>query len=144
MQHGNASKTVRPERTGWRDENLSARHRRWGWDCPAVDIDFLLIEYDHGKAVALVEYKHEKALPQKASHPSYRALIDLSSKATIPFFVARYADDFSWWKIIPLNRQAKKVLPERTEMNERQWVTFLYKIRGSTPPESLFDGVKIK
>ena len=34
---------VRPERTGWRDEKLSQRHRMWGWDCPAVDIDFLLL-----------------------------------------------------------------------------------------------------
>jgi hypothetical protein len=45
---------VKKERSGWRDLELSGRHRRWGWDCPAVDLDFLFLEYDKGKAVALV------------------------------------------------------------------------------------------
>lgn len=31
---------VRKERTEWRDLSLSKRHRRWGWDCPAVDLGF--------------------------------------------------------------------------------------------------------
>ena len=52
------------ERTGWRDQALSERHRAWGWDCPALDMDFVMIEYDNGKATALVEYKHEQAAPQ--------------------------------------------------------------------------------
>jgi len=47
---------VRPERTGWRDLELSKRHRQWGWDCPGIDLDFLFLEYDRGKAVAIVEY----------------------------------------------------------------------------------------
>ena len=32
---------VRQERSGWRDMRLSERHRRWGWNCPAVDLDHL-------------------------------------------------------------------------------------------------------
>jgi hypothetical protein len=60
------------ERTGWRDEELSLRHRLyWGRDCPAVDVDFMLsdapemfddnfrlVEYYHSKPKALIEYKH--------------------------------------------------------------------------------------
>jgi len=30
------------ERTGFRDEALSRRHREWGINCPAVDVDWLL------------------------------------------------------------------------------------------------------
>ena len=76
---------VAQERSGWRDEGISLRHRKWGWDCPAVDIDFLLIEYDHGKAIALVEYKNEHAPRQRgATSASHRAIADLASKAGLP------------------------------------------------------------
>jgi len=128
---------VRPERTGWRDENLSRRHREWGWNAPCIDIDFLFLEYDSGLASALVEYKHERAAPQKAIHPSYQALINLGDRAGIPVFAVRYAGDFSWWRIVPLNGLAKTYLPERCEMKEFEWVTLLYRIRGKVPPANL-------
>jgi len=54
-----------------------------------------MLEYDRGKAVAIVEYKHEKAAKQYVSHPSYQAIIDLGNKAGIPVFACRYAGDFS-------------------------------------------------
>lgn len=128
---------VKTERTGWRDMNLSQRHRQWGWDCPAVDLDFLFLEYDKGKAVALVEYKHEKASPQFAQHPTYQAMVDLGNRASIPVLCARYANDFSWWKITPLNSFAMKWVPERTELDEKGWVTLLYKIRGYELPKEV-------
>lgn len=121
---------VKPERTGWRDEALSQRHRTWGWNCPAVDIDFLMVEYDCGKASALVEYKHERAAPQYASHPSYRTLVDLGDRARLPIFACRYSDDFTSWRVTPLNDLAKSFCPERRDMTEAQWVALLYKTRG--------------
>jgi len=130
---------VRKERTGWRDERISKRHRKWGWDCPAVDLDFLALEYDRGRATALVEYKHENAAPQYASHPSYQAMIDLGNRASIPVFATRYADDFSWWRVTPLNRLAREFVHETTEMTEADWVRLLYSLRGYEAPESLFD-----
>ena len=133
------SPEVKTERTGWRDLRLSERHRRWGWDTPAVDLDFLFLEYDRGKAVALVEYKHERAAPQYATHPTYQAMIDLGNRAIIPVFCARYSDDFSTWRITPLNARAKEFLATRTEMTEREWVTFLYRIRGYDVPDGLFE-----
>jgi len=135
---------VKQERTGWRDLALSQRHRKWGWDCPAVDLDFLFLEYDRGKAVAIVEYKHERAKPQYASHPTYQAMIDLGTRADVPVIAVRYVDDFSSWRAIPLNKKAGEWLPERKTMTEREWVTFLYNLRGYAPPEELFDGSKIK
>jgi hypothetical protein len=130
---------VRDERTGWRDGALSLRHRKWGWDCPAVDLDFLFLEYDRGKATALVEYKHEMAAPQVATHPTYQALIDLGTRAGIPVIAVRYAADFSWWRAVPLNAEARKWLPERREMTEREWITLLYHIRGYEVPAELFE-----
>jgi hypothetical protein len=132
---------VRAERTGWRDEALSGRHRRWGWDCPAVDLDFLFLEYDHGKASAIVEYKNEHAAPQYASHPTYRAMIDLGDRAGVPVIACRYSDDFSEWNAVPLNDEAKKYLSNRMTLSEREWVRLLYRIRGYECPESILNGI---
>jgi len=143
MEHSQ-TRTVKAERTGWRDLRLSERHRRWGWDCPAVDLDFLFLEYDKGKAVALVEYKHELALVQHSTHPTYQAMIDLGNRASIPVFGVRYADDFTWWRVTPLNSWAKTFCEEvglsqsATTMTEEEWVAFLYHIRGYELPDSVF------
>ena len=109
-----------------------------------IDIDFLLLEYDKGRAVALVEYKHELAKIQYASHPTYQAIIDLGNRAGIPVFATRYKGDFTEWTVTALNGRGKVLLPERTVMTEREWVTFLYGIRGYVPPEELFSGANIK
>jgi len=138
------NRAVRAERTGWRDLALSQRHRQWGWDCPAVDLDFLFLEYDRGKAVALVEYKHEKAPPQMRIHPTYQAMIDLGDRAGIPVLAARYKADFSLWQITPLNAYAKKWMPQRVTYTEREWVTFLYRMRGYELPARLFDAAEIE
>jgi len=128
---------VRPERTSWRDLEMSLRHRKWGCDCPAIDIDFLLIEYDHARPVALVEYKHERAAPQYVTHASYRALVRLGNLAKLPVFTVRYAADFSLWKVAPLNAAATGYCPHRVAMNEREWVSLLYRIRGREVPEDV-------
>ena len=128
---------VRPERTEWRDLEMSVRHRKWGCDCPAVDIDFLLVEYDRGQPVALVEYKHERAAPQYITHPSYRALIMLGNLAGLPVFTVRYAGDFSIWKVMPLNKAAERYCPKRVAMDELEWVTLLYRMRGRETPANV-------
>lgn len=127
---------VKQERTSWRDQGLSERHRLWGWDCPAIDIDFLLLEFDEGKACALVEYKNEHAQTQHTKHPSYKALIDLGDRAGVPVFACRYSDDFVKWVVFPLNEKAKPLLPPEwgTKMTEREYVSFLYGIRGKEAP----------
>ena len=122
------------ERSGWRDQRVSQRHRQWGYDCPALDVDFLMLEYDTGKVVALVEFKHERAAPVNAGHPSMRAICDLAVRADIPAFVCRYGDDLSWWYPSPLNDQARAFLPEAKHLSEREWVELLYRLRGRKLP----------
>lgn len=138
---------VKQERTGWRDQALSERHRMWGFDCPAVDIDFLMLEYDGGKAMGLVEYKNEHATIQHANHASYRALVDLADRGNrgiLPVLGVRYTDNFSLWTVTPLNSEAKKYVSTRTEMNEEDYVKLLYKIRGRIMPIDLIKNLNIK
>lgn len=123
-------KEVSKERTGWRDERISRLHREWGYDCPAVDIDFLLIEYDEGIPVALVEYKHEEAQPVDRDHPSYRAMLHLTSAADIPLFVVRYSDDLSQWAVTPIGYIARLLIHQKTTMTQAQFIDFLYELRG--------------
>lgn len=130
---------ARAERRHWRDEGLSERHRLWGWDCPAVDLDFVLIEYDKGVPMGLVEYKCGLVREQDYSSPSYRAMVRLADRSCIPAFECRYSRDFSQWMPIPLNDFARAVLMKPTVMSERDWVRLLYAIRGTEVPQDVLD-----
>lgn len=121
---------MKDERTGWRDSKLSERHRTWGVNCPAVDIDLLMLEYNKGKASAIVEYKNEHAQEQRQDHPSYRALKDLADRANLPAFAVRYADDFSWWRVVALNARACDFMPANPAvMDETEWRETLWRTR---------------
>ena len=133
--------TSRIERTGWRDSALSQRHRKFGSNAPAVDLDFVLVEFDDCRPAALVEYKHECASPQYITSPQFQVLINLANAAHLPAFAVRYAADFSWWLCVPLNDEARKHLPERKRMSEKEYVSLLYRVRGREAPQSVFDGL---
>lgn len=133
---------VMPERTGWRDESLSRRHREWGTPCPAVDIDFMLLEFSGRKAVALVEYKNEHAKKQYKSHPTFQALIDLGERAGLPVFACRYTTDLRHYNVIPLNRNATIVLPDRELLTETQYVTMLYDMREKEVPPDVLEKIR--
>ena len=136
-----ARQQTKPERTYWRAGHLSERHRKWGLALPAVDLDFILLEYDRGRPSALIEYKGEHAPAQFPTHPSYLALCNLGDRASVPVFAVRYAQNFSWWKVVSLNYVAKKMFPTRQQFGERQFVTWLYNIRGIQPPEEILEGL---
>ena len=127
---------VGTERTGWRDEALSRRHRMYGLNCPAVDIDFLMLEYDSGMPKALIEYKHEFAEETSLTHASYRALRHLAVMGRIPFFVVRYT--YEWrYTVIPACNLAETYVPVRVEMAEDEYVELLYAVRGRVMPEDV-------
>ena len=129
---------VRPERSEWRDEELSKRHRLYGWDCPAVDIDFLMVEYDLGKPVALVEYKNREK-PQEFDYrqTNFAAIVELANRARIPAICCQYNKSFTRFWPEALNEPAKKWLPGRRTLTEKQWVQTLYAIRGRALPEDI-------
>lgn len=100
----------RVERTGWRDAELSKRHGSWGFNCPAVDLDFVMMEYNHGKPCALVEYKHMNARVADPKHATYRALVALADgykDGPLPCLIARYNPECWSFIITPLNDAAR-------------------------------------
>lgn len=102
---------VRQERTGWRCSAISERHRKWGFDCPAVDLDFVLAEYNYGLPVALIEYKERHAQLPDFSKPSYKALKALADgykEGAIPFLVATYDAELWWFSVSPINDAARQ------------------------------------
>lgn len=128
---------VSPERSGWRDRELSARHRQWGWDAPFVDFDG--IEYDDGQPLFMVEYKHEDAPPVSPQASNVRALVAVADRANLPFFVVRYGREPEWWFIVrPANSVARKLrdLPQG-RITERDYVTFRYRFAGKQPPAEI-------
>jgi len=122
------------ERTGWRDEEISKRHRMWGKDLTMTDIDFIVSETKGNMPIAIIEYKNEQAAPQSINNWQYQVLKNLSDKAGLPLFNVRYATDFLTYKVTPLNEIAIKIKSRQT-MKEYEYVSFLYKLRGTNPPE---------
>lgn len=120
---------TRLERTNWRDQSISARHRQWGFNCPAVDLDFLVVEYNIGKPVGLIEYKHHRAVMPNFNHATYRALSEMANIASLPFLVAFYWPDIWAFKVFPVNRFAADVFGPNEVLTERDYVSRLYTMR---------------
>ena len=128
---------VREERTGWRDHRISERHREWGYDCPAIDIDFLLLEYDTGKPAAIVEYKRDGASKPNLKRSTYRALSILADRAEIPFLIAFYWPKIWAFQVFPVNEYARTHFASGENFSERDFVEQLYKLRRRALPETI-------
>lgn len=127
------------ERTGWRDEAISGRHRTWGIACPATDLDFVLVERYFNDPVAIVEYKNEHISKTISfTDGNIVSLRKLSDKASLPFFVVVYKDTFASFGVAPANEIAKSILQLTGSvckaMSEKEYVELMYKIRGEPLP----------
>jgi len=128
------------ERTGWRDQEISARHRRWGFNCPAVDVDFMLIEYDEGIPVAIIDYKlglQREVEPTAANH---RAQQNLYVKANhqyipVPHYIVTYETQPAWrFRIRAVGVYALIYMKvaggtELRTLSESEYVAWLYEMR---------------
>ena len=140
-----------------RDAWLSGRHRVWGSNVPAMDLDFILAEYDKCVPVALIDYKHEHGVIMLES-ANNRTLTALGDMAGIPAFIVRYGhsnqtgwwgeveeDSVPWFQIIPLNVYAHGVdLPSNandTKLSELVFVTWLYEMRGRKIPQDIVNTI---
>jgi hypothetical protein len=148
---------IRQESTGWRDAWISQRHRAWGWDCAATDIDGIgtqdvlkadtFLEYFHYQPVALFEYKTYGSLEQlgldkvKRDHEPVKRL---ATMAGLPSFIVGYDADAVEFQVHPTNEHAENFTVgdwrfgniART-MTEVQYVGLLYRLRGITMPADL-------
>ena len=124
-------KSVMPEKLGYRDMDISLRHREWGYQCPAVDIDFLMCEYSFGQTVAIIEYKHHNIKQINPDNPSFKVIKNLADQryTPIPFFVVMYWRDIWAFKVHPMNLKARVFVEAPTMMTEYDYVSLLYKMR---------------
>lgn len=124
------------ETWGIRDQRISERHRAWGVNVPCADLDLLLLEFDGGRAVALIEYKHERGAHLDDRSAGGRALIDLGQRAGLPVYSVRYADDFAWLEVKPLNSRAALLLQgaplnlNAKRFSEADYIVWLHRLRG--------------
>lgn len=120
------------ERTGWRDKELSERHRLWGFNCPMVDLDFLAVEYHIGKPVLIADYKRFTAQRPNLNHSSYKAitlLADGYSEGPLPFIIPFYWPDIWAFRVIPVNEEARKHFYQDEMLTEKEYVSRLYQLR---------------
>jgi hypothetical protein len=147
--------SVAQERTEWRDREVSRRHRDWGYDCPAADIDFL--EYDRGRAVALCEWKLGKDWEENdaatqaynANDWSLKAMRDLADRASVPLFVIVRQKDMAWFKIYPESKLARAAFDNSgvgvsmyKAESEAEFVAFLYWLRKREVPDHIWNKIE--
>jgi hypothetical protein len=134
---------VRPEKTGWRDRDLSLRHREWGYDAPFADFDWVCVEYDMHKVMGLFDYKNETAEwppdQDRGKKATLDALRDMADKGHVPFFVVRYKRPFSWFEPYCWSNVAHMGWSSYhgRRMSEFDYVTFVYKLRARTVPSEI-------
>lgn len=123
---------------------ISIRHREYGYDVPAVDLDLLLVEYDHALPVAVIDFKFGLGTVVNLRHASMRALGQLHSPAgeALPTFVVRYHDDPWRFAFEAVNSQAIKTMTRlniepRKVLTEPQFVQVMYQLRGRDVPTSV-------
>jgi hypothetical protein len=134
------SAKVKPEKYGFRDERLSRRHRLYGVACTMVDLDFIVIEYHLKKVVALVEYKHHRGESSlNLENSNYQALMGMADKADLPFFISFYHPNTWNYIVYPGNMNSFEWIKTKTEMNEQDYVRFLYKIRYINVKQDILD-----
>lgn len=118
---------------------ISRRHRRYGADLTAVDLDFLL--YKGEQPIALFEYKLglDRALPPGERRSTY-AVSNLATLAGIPFFLVKYDAETWTFKVESSNAPGRGLVP-RDLLSEAEWIDFLYSLRGERPPAEVYGGV---
>jgi hypothetical protein len=127
---------VRKERYHLRDLIFNELHRHFGEGLYAVDLDFLEFRLD-GNSInltSLIEVKSEHAR-LNFSRLQHRAQKKLANLAGIPYFTVKYIKPDYKIMIYPMNRLAKKYVPEVQEMSLIEYTQLLYILRGLTCPD---------
>ena len=138
---------VRKESTGWRDSWISDKHRDWGYDLPATDIDFMLLEYDQMKPITLIEHKTVGCWKQFGKETVLRwhaPVATLATMAGLPSYLCLYEKHPAAFYVMATNEIAERVPgrngcfgSEMIPMSERQYVAFLYHLRNRPLPSVL-------
>lgn len=127
----------------WRDDRLNDWHRDNGFSYPVTGMPFLMVEYDKGEPVGLVNYiRRDMQLPHGLDITgAYRAIGSLESPGVgrLPFLTARY-DNHNWsYQLYAHNQEAADLLYQVSpsgvaEGTELEFAKVLYAMRGRTIP----------
>lgn len=124
---------VKPRLTNFGDGPISDWHRETlGYDMPAVDIDFLLVEYDQGLPCAVLDYKHSNAKVIAYTHPSVRALRELCNERqyALPYFTVKYAEDMKFFQVFPMNQAGlREIAAPYKVMADEEFIEFQQRLR---------------
>lgn len=128
---GEALKSVRAERTGWRDSEFD--HLLMKYNISQPD-SFFVTEYNYGKSVAMIEYKTMGS--DTSPNDAIINYTNLRSNHEFYFIVLydyiKNHDSYCIQKflIYPSNKAAiEKYGDVPIEMNEKEYISFLYDIR---------------
>ena len=127
------------ERTGWRDQELSARHRKWGDRLYGVNVDFLMVEYYARRAVMMVDYKlHVARSSVDENSASHQALAWLADGKSTPFVICIYNLDIEepLFEVLPVNQTAKDYFGGPHILTE-DWVRCQHHLRGLAQDKEL-------
>ena len=97
-----------------------------------------MLEYDRGELAALVEYKFHTQ-NTNTTQPSVQCLIGIAAKCEVPLLLVHYVAGDDWvFRVRPLNNLARKWFPRCHQIvSEREWVTFLYRVRDREVPDAV-------
>jgi hypothetical protein len=135
---------VRRERTDWRDSRLNEEHIEYGYVCPCDNVEFLMVEYDRSRPVALVDYRLRNGVISETSG-LLRHLCD-NRHSSIPYFIAEYEfnnEQIQKIAIIPGNETAFNLIGFREGLSEKDLVRLLYDLRESTVPGRREQGIEL-
>lgn len=117
----------------WQGEIVSKRHRDWGWNNPALDIDFVLEK--ENKPLAIIEFKNDRTFSdyekfsKTTSCQAIKYLCDYC-ESPVAFFLIIYNYNFTNFKINALNDTAKKFTNDNElVLNQEEYLEFLENIR---------------
>lgn len=134
---------TKQEQTGWRDMELSLRHRDWGRNCPCVDIDFLVVEYNYCKPCALIDFKTIDGFRKDPDEDhNVKTMINMCEghhefngsvwvRKPMACAIVKY-DKNPWrFRVEPLNDRARKhyVGSDGRIMTEQQFVRSIIRLR---------------
>lgn len=142
------------ERTGYRDEEISRRHRTWGFNVPLYDIDGVLTdygivegiwtEYDRCKAVMFIDWKRRFDtdtffLAPNLADANLQVLEDVAHGR--PAYVIHYmVDDNDLWWFKPwcvTDADTLSLLPHDDSLTELEFVEWLYAVRQRNIPSDI-------
>ncbi len=116
----------------WPGEIISYRHRDWGWDCPAVDVDFFVI--NNCAVAGIVEYKNMQSFSKPSqfkAHPTGKALTNLAvkGKKDVPLIFVYYSGDLDKFKVYPISKNCYQYEEYfGVYLNESRYFEFLNKL----------------